>query len=172
MNERVEVVMIKGDDGKPTRINATDYDKSKHGKLLTEQDVQEMQPPQTTGTLEGTQGQRIPGTEQRVALQPPEIPAGGHPGTPNVITDGHTPTNADGTGAPGAPLATAPGPQYAVVKEGKKFFVANLATGAHITDQDGIDKEGYGKEADAWNAILALPKPDATPVAPAAPPAA
>lgn len=45
--------------------------------------------------------------------------------------------------------------QLLVTKDGKKFVVVN--SDQVRIERDGIDKDGYKTEADAWAAIMALP---------------
>lgn len=47
-------------------------------------------------------------------------------------------------------------PSLMVMKDGKKHFVVD-ASGERV-EVEGIEKDGYAKEQDAWNAILALPR--------------
>lgn len=75
------------------------------------------------------------------------------PGTPTgVNNDGH-PTNI-GEATPPATPAT-----LAVTKKGKKFIVVDTA--GNVIERDGIEKDGYASDADAWAAIMALSAPQA-----------
>ncbi|QWY83167.1 hypothetical protein [Rhizobium phage RHph_X2_24] len=49
--------------------------------------------------------------------------------------------------------------QLLVSKKGKKFIVVDAA--GNVIEREGIDADGYGSEADAWGAIMALPQPQA-----------
>lgn len=156
MNDRVNTVFVKGQDGKPLQINEDEYDEKEHGKQIdpnkvdTSPSAATIQP---TGTIEGTGGQRVENTEQRVALQPPQQPASA-PGA--VVTEGYPDTNADGqtvTEAQGQPQPA----QYMVGKSGKRHFVVT-PQGEPVEDVEGIDPKGYTTDKEAWDAIFAIGK--------------
>ena len=56
--------------------------------------------------------------------------------------------------------ATPPAPvQMAVTKKGRKFIVVDTA--GNVIERDGIDKDGYASDTEAWAAITALSIPQA-----------
>lgn len=101
---------------------------------------------------------RLPGAATDMAIPPG---AGG-----DVDANGNTVNAGDG-GQMVPPLATeppqTPAPpapvQMAVTKKGKKFVVVDTAGNA--IERDGIEKDGYASDTEAWAAITALSIPKA-----------
>lgn len=145
MSDTVETVLVKGGKDGPVRVNKSDYDadQSENGeKKMTLHNA--------------TQSQ------QKEA----EIDKGGNPQNPQIAGNVQLPVNPDfpPQPAPAAPdfgptpaaAPTAPSPNQRLVKKDGKKFLAVDGQGTPL-DIDGIDPKGYASEAEAWNAIMALP---------------
>lgn len=151
MSETVEVVHVTGADGKPVRVNKSDFDadqelpaKDRQYKLYSGDE----QPEQSVA---GGANATIP-VPEGVALAAPSAPHFGAPGTPDAPID-----PLKGAVAP----TTATPDQLLVMKDGGKgkerFFVVD-GTGNKITDRaPTIDPAGYATEDDAWKAIKDAP---------------
>lgn len=153
----IPTVYIKTDAG-PVRINASDYDASKH----------ELVDPSELPALSA-----IPEAAQQ---QEPVADASGIRDTPQPaagLDANGQPIGTDGSGEQGAPSGEAAGEnagdgepsevvehssvsnQRGVIKTGSKFFVTDMA-GVKI-EAEGIDPNGYKDEGAAWAAVVAAP---------------
>lgn len=137
-----EVVSIEGADGKPVRVNKSDYDADQAEGGAKSMTLHKEQPDQSVA------GQVVIPPPAGVTIPPA-------PAAPNFVPA----TDAAGqplpVGAPVPPTTPAPNAKL-VMKEGRKYYVVDT-TGAKITGTDGIDEAGYASEADAIAAINALP---------------
>lgn len=117
--ERVATVFVKGGDGKPLRINESDYDKAKHGAQIDPNKVEDNAPPAP-------------------ASEPAPLPndAGSLP---------HDPPAPLGGTIPPVP-APAPVSEAFVSKKGKKFVVVDK-DGQSIAGTTEYDSEDEAKTA-------------------------
>lgn len=112
----------------PKRINERDFDAKKH-------------------TLHNaTKAEKAEGLDQQPLTTEftvdPTVPIPPAPSAPDFVDP--------------AP-ATPPSPNTRLVKkDGKKFFVVN--PNGEAVDEEGIDKDGYKTEQEAWKAITDLPR--------------
>lgn len=130
MAETVDTILVKGEDGKALRINADSFDEDKHTKFRENDETRELQaaPISTAGTV----------TPLADGLTMPPAPS-----APNALG-----------GDVAVPSVPSPNARL-VTKEGKKFVVVG-PDGVKLTDE-GLAGAGYATEAEAWNAIAALP---------------
>jgi hypothetical protein len=147
MSETLEVVNIKGADGKPVRVNKSDYDADQAGdkKMTLHKDEAE---PAVAGVQSGGWPDNLP---------PMAAPAA--PDFNGPQDAGNEPPLIDPVKNAVAPPAPPPNSLF-VIKEGtgtKAKFVVVDGTGAKVTDRAGIDKDGYATELAAQQAIAALP---------------
>lgn len=146
MSEIVDTVTIKGENG-PVRINASEFDPKKHKLAAEDKD-------------------EVPITQTNTFVAPVEPPV---PASAPIMNDGNmhlgahrantdtTHPNPDGDrpvalDPPQPPAEASNTVQRQVAKFGSKYFVVD-STGEKI-EADGIDKDGYKKEEDAWKAAL------------------
>lgn len=147
MSDVCETVQIKGDDGQPLRVNKSAFDADQAGdktmKLYTKD-------------KEGEQS--IPGGPVPTTF-PEGVPITAAPAAPDFSPPADdTPPPIDerkNAVAPTAPSANTPLVAHEGTGAKKRFYVVD-GTGAKIA-KDGIDTDGYKTEAEAWNAIMALP---------------
>lgn len=143
MTETVETVMVKGSDGKPLRVNRTDYDAD-----------QSSDTPTMTLHKSDKDAQPTPDTVATAAAAPEgvtQLPS------PSAVDNGTIMQDA-------APVAGLPN-QLAVAKKGNKIIVVNATDGTPYTDIR-IDPKGYDDDAAAWLAIKTVqanPTPLGTP---------
>jgi hypothetical protein len=141
MSDTVEVVTIKGKGGHPVRVNKADFDKDQASDKPTMHEHKD-EAEQSTGALTDTTFDT--GLPPVAAPAAPDFSGGGEV-TPPVVDPRKD-----------AVAPTVPSPnQRLVSKEGRKFFVVD-GTGTKL-EIDGVDKDGYKTEGDAWNAIMQLP---------------
>lgn len=149
MSETCETVLIKGKDGKPVRVNKSDYDADQ-----AEGGAKEM----TLFKGGDDADQAVTGepvkTFDQLGMQPVAAPS-----APDFSGGGETSSlPVDPRKEAAAPVAPSPN-QRLVSKEGTgkntKYFVVD-GTGAKI-EMDGVNKDGYATEKEAWDAIMALP---------------
>lgn len=130
--DRMATVLVKGQDGKPLRINEADYDKSKHGAQIDPNKVEDAAPPAP-------------------ASDPAPLPndAGSLP---------HDPPAPVGGTIPPVP-APAPVSEAFVSKKGKKFVVVDK-DGQSIPGTTEYDDEAAAKAAlDGLKAPADAPPP-------------
>ena len=175
-------VIVKNANG-PVLMNRSDYNADEHGEIFASlEDAMSGTPMQTPMTA-------IPPLV--VPAQPAAIDANGNPVNPGDVGQFVPPSNVtlrddgptveyvkagyDAKNYPpqgyasrstpeeiGAAVAAAAPPapvQMAVTKKGKKFVVVDTA--GNVIERDGVDKDGYASDAEAWKAITALSIPQA-----------
>lgn len=145
MSETCETVLIKGKDGKPVRVNKSDYDADRAADKSTMTLHKDDDGPERGATGEGA--------KTFEGLNMPPVAAPSAPNFNNTEGVGTEPP-IDPTKNAAAPVAPSQN-QRLVSKEGRKFYVVD-GTGTKLTD-DGIDQDGYKTEKEAWDAIMALP---------------
>lgn len=140
-------VIVKNANG-PLIMNRSDYNADEHGEIFASlEDAMSGTPQQTPMTA-------IPPLV--VPAQPAAIDANGNPvnaGDTGQMVPPSNVTLRDDAAAPPAPV------QMAVTKKGKKFVVVDTAGNA--IERDGIEKDGYASDTEAWAAITALSIPKA-----------
>lgn len=151
MSEIVDTVEVVGSDGKALRINADEFDGSKHTMFQ-----------RPAGEVAGTP------VQMNTFTAPPVVPlaasapviGGGATLHPHGAAPGQQPYNPATPGEGERPVALAPAVPPAstaaqdeklVSKTGNKFFVVNKL-GQKITGQ-GFNEDGYKSNEEAWAAI-------------------
>jgi hypothetical protein len=141
----VETVFIKGDDGNPLRINASEYDEKKHGKTLDPDNLPKA-------------------GEAPAPAEPDPLPnaAAALPHTPPAPVGGVVPTTP------------APDAETFVSKKGKKWVIAdkdgNTIPGTEEYDSEAAATEAFDKlkaTNDAATGSTTTPPPAARFVSPA-----
>lgn len=145
-SEFVEVVTVKGQDGKPLRVNKSDYDADQAEGGAKAYTLHKDEAEQSTASPV----QMIDPAQQQPLAAPSAPDFNGPNDDPNALID-----PLKNAIAPSAPSPN----QRLVSKEGKagkeRYFVVD-GSGARIT-MDGIDPAGYETEQGAWKAIMDLP---------------
>lgn len=156
MSDVCETVQIKGAGGEPVRVNKSDYDADQDSdkptmKLFTKDNEGE----QTVPPIPAASGFPEGATPTAAPIAPNFGAIDGN--APNQ--QGAQPLTMDPEKQAAAPTAPSP-EQLVVVKEGTTrkpvYFVVN-GTGEKV-ERTGLEKDGYATEADAWAAIVALPR--------------
>ena len=176
-------VIVKNANG-PVLMNRSDYNADEHGEIFASlEDAMSgtpMQVPQTAipplvvpaqpaaidangnPVNPGDSGQFVPPSNVTLREDGPTVEeyvqAGYDPKNypPQGYASRSTPEEiaaAIGKAAPPAPV------QMAVTKKGKKFIVVDTA--GNVIERDGIEKDGYASDTEAWAAITALSIPQA-----------
>lgn len=152
MSETCDVVLVKGQDGNPLRVNKDDFDADQEKPVKDRQytaydgdDADEI-------LNQSVSGQQ---TFESLGIEPQAAPS-----APNF--NGGTNTNplpVDPAKNAAAPATTSPN-QRLVMKEGKKFFLVN-ESGIKLTTADvgaQIEEGGYSTQEAAQEAIKNLPR--------------
>ncbi len=144
MSDICKTVLIKGELG-PTRINESDYDKDKHGKILTGESEE--------GTTRTTVQTVDPALTPVVAPSTPNFGIAGGPPIPGIqpVALPHV-ENAPYQHSPQS--STVSENDWFTTPKGKKFILVN-AKGEPITVV-GVEAKGYDTEADAMAAAKAI----------------
>lgn len=142
MSDVLPTVYVKGENG-PMRINEADYDKAKHGKILDNEDMP------VEGITQNTVMNAPPGMSVPPAPSTPPELLGDQPPQTLQLMPGNPPVPSP-AGSTIPQTQTVGNDQRLVAKQGKKFYVVNIA-GDKI-DAEGIDKDGYASEQEAWKA--------------------
>lgn len=159
MSEMVETVFIKGEDGKPLRINASDYDKDEHGAMINPKDQDSMGVPMTANTVISSPNGPAPASVSPSSIahssQPVQTDANGV-AMPNDDAGNASPEGQRtvALNPPETPVSAAP--QRTVGKIGSKWFVLDAANGEKI-EAEGIDNKGYKTDGEAWQAAYPAP---------------
>lgn len=147
MSDILKTMLIQGKDG-PIRINATDFNKDEHKEYKPKKSDEPI--------VEGI-------TATTVIAAPDNVTAPPAPSTPPQFATPGAQPELDVQLAPGANTTPTPpqvtpqtfvadAQQRLVSKQGKKYFIVN-ASGDKI-EAEGINKDGYATEQEAWAAAV------------------
>jgi hypothetical protein len=172
MSEIVDTVLIKGADGEPLRINASDYDEKEHS-LYKGKEADAIGVPMTASTmLSSPSGPAAdPAAPSSIVHSIPQTTTDANDVTTPMISDDAGNASPEGQrtvalNPPEPPASTtgAGSPQQRMVsKIGSKFFVVDAA--GNKIEADGVSDKGYKTEAEAWGAAYPAPAAPETPTA-------
>lgn len=159
MSEMLDTVFVKGEDGKPLRINAIDYNEDVHGEIIDPKKETGVAMTASTMLSSPTGPAAEPIAPSSIQHSTPERTAPDANGqTTPVISDDAGNASPDGQRTvalnppepPVAPTGAGSQAQRMVAKNGSKYFVVDAAGNA-VTGE-GINDKGYKTDAEAWAA--------------------
>lgn len=151
MSETCEVVLVKGQDGNPLRVNKDDFDADQEKPVADRQ----------YSAYDGDDAEHLAeGGTDRQTFESLGMPPQAAPSAPNFSGGNNAaPLPVDPVKNAAAPATTSPN-QRLVMKEGKKFFLVD-GSGTKLTSADvgaQIEEGGYTSQEAAQDAIKNLPR--------------
>jgi hypothetical protein len=154
-----KVVMVKGADGEPLRIDATEFERDQSDEGEKNYELHPDHEQYDHNGIMINPNTNEPGNEPMPGQSPDDAKA-------NMIDNPNNQNTTSLTGEDRVRADRIAAINFGVVQEGKKFFVVDMNNeGKRIDDVEGINPKGYKSNKEAWDALFVV-RTEATNITP------